>query len=495
MRMAPTRPIRPTLALAWVLSACSGPRETLSPPPTGAAVNAGPALVVYIVVDQLPVRLLERLEPHFTGGLAALTQGSGYRATGEYRHAVTNTCPGHATLATGASPAVHGIVSNNWPDPAGRDVYCGAIALLRADTVADRVASAGGSVVSLSLKDRGVVFLGGRSPRALVTYDKTRGVFEGASWATTDLTVVRARPWTPANPEALAQLGIDDDPREGGVDRRTFPHDVSAPGAFPYSAYVGDALVEAAIAGVEAEGLGKGNVTDLLTVSFSNTDYVGHVYGTESWEAADALLGVDRALGTLFAHLDRSVGAGRWSAVLTSDHGSAAIDARRVSYDTVREAGRAVLQARGIGGDLVDGDPVVQLPDGMTDTVRGALAAEVAHAMAAVDGVTGAWAWKKGIPDDAPHADAIRASYYPGRSGDIFVLVDEATVFAPTGTDHGTPWAHDRFVPVLALGAGVPAGRADEPVDMRRIAPTIAALAGVPPPAEATEPALFATGK
>lgn len=478
--------------LAPVAAGC-GARESADPveAPPVARPATRPALVVLVVVDQLPVRLLERTAPVFTGGLARLTGPEAFRATARYHHAATNTCPGHATLSTGADPAVHGVVTNLW-FAEGEPVYCAQLELLKAQPLADRVIEAGGRVVSVSHKDRGALLLAGARGLA-VWYDRDAGTFAGADWARVDLAPLRSTPWEPAIPSHYALHAADDQPFEASPDgRTTFPHDIGDPRGFLYSAPAGAALVDVALAAVEAEGLGADGTPDLLTVSFSNTDYVGHAYTAESWEAMDALVGVDRALGRLFDALDARIGAGRWAVALTSDHGVAPADATRLHPRTVREAADAALAALGLEGTTRFGEPFLALPPSIPPDRRDEAARAVARAAAAVPGVAGAWAWRQdGIPD-GPHAEGVRASLHPEHANDVYLLLDEGTMFghgdAPTGAGHGTPYPYDAHVPFLLAGAGVRPGAASDLVDVRAVAPTLAALLGVEPPVHAALP-------
>lgn len=493
--------IRATLAivLLWTASSgCAGKQAPQAAEPSEAEVaersDGAGRLVVYVVVDQLPVALLERARPALSGGLARLLGPDAYTATARYSHAATLTCPGHATLSTGAPPSVHGIVSNEWLGPDG-PVYCGDLDLLLAEPLAHRVVAAGGRVVALSHKDRGAVMLGGRDA-TVVHYDGKGGGFTGAGWAAIDLAPWLSAPWEPRDAALYASLGDDDRPEEAGCDgRATFPHEVSDPRRFPCSAAAGEALVEVALAGLQAERLGRGDAVDLLTLSFSNTDYVGHAYTSESWEALDALLVVDEALGTLFDRLDQEL-PGRWSAVLTSDHGAAPSGGPRVDPVALKAAADSALRAIGLEGSVRFSDPDVHLPELPADRREEASRA-LADAITALDGISAAWPWRLegGLPDDAPHADAIRHAVHPDRSGDIYVVLDEQALYLyrgdGRGTSHGTPHAYDQQVPLMLLGAGVRPGRAADDVDVRRVAPTVARLAGVEPPAQADQPPLL----
>ena len=187
-----------------------------------AVVEAPPTLVVLVVVDQLPVRLLDRARPLLVGGLAQLANGDGsFRAVARYPYATTTTCPGHATIATGAAPSVHGIVGNEWYLGAEqRTVYCGDPVWLRVGGIGDQVIGAGGQVAAVSIKDRAALMLGGRQPTAAAWIDKTTGRFT-APLDTLDLAPYLAQAWTALDPNHITSDetdSIDDAPVEVASD-------------------------------------------------------------------------------------------------------------------------------------------------------------------------------------------------------------------------------------------------------------------------------------
>jgi predicted AlkP superfamily pyrophosphatase or phosphodiesterase len=456
------------------------------------AAPARPALVVEIVVDQLPERLLDTDRRWFApdGGFTRLLGDHAFVAIGHHAHAVTSTCPGHATLSTGASPAVHGIPANRWYI-AGKSVYCadpdgdgtpdpGA---LRAEPLADRVIAAGGRVASVGLKDRAPVLLGGRHPTVVSWFDRETGAFVGAPWAAAvhpDLT----QTWTPLRPADYARIVPDDQPFESTRRGRTFAHapptDVDDWLRRPAA---GSALTDVAIAAVDQLSLGTGDQPDLLAVAYSEVDYVGHTWTVESWEAMDDLLRLDGDLGRLFAHLDEVL-PGKWAVILSSDHGAIPGSGPRIDPKPVVTAAEDAMHAAGLPGELVFDEPMFWLPEGGDLAVRSAAARAVAATFAASPHIAGAWAWVDGTPPNP----AIAISYDRERSGDGYVLVDAGVQWLwgdGTGTEHGTPYPFDQDVPFLLWGAGVRPGVATDPVDTREFAPTAGALLAVGPPAQA----------
>lgn len=455
-----------------------------------------PSLVVLLVVDQLPVSLFDRVSPHFTGGFARLQAEGSWVGTARYAHASAMTCPGHATLSTGSSPVTHGIVGNDWFE-AGEARYCGDIENLRADTLADRIHAAGGTVAALSLKDRAALMLGGRSPDLSVWYTKKSGWWRDGSpeWLPPKAAIdqVLSTPWEPRQPELYATWFPDEQSFEERVEPWTesFPHTapgVERPALLLLLPGAGGLLADAAIAALDHLDLGADAVPDLLAVSWSQTDYIGHAFTPKSWETADALLTLDQDLGRLFDALDAQVGAGKWTVALSSDHGACDGDGPRLSNALVEKVAKEAANGAGLAGDVPFLDNHLFLPAG-DEAVRAAAARAVAAAVAKLDGVTGAWAWRLDpMPADVPERERIERSLHAERAGDVFVLTGPQVVLdfdgLNRGTTHSQPWEHDTVVPLLMRGPGIPAVRGAQS-DPRAIAPTLAAVAGVELPKNA----------
>lgn len=509
------------LGFVVALGACGTARVRPADPSSSPHALAAPApLVVVVVVDQLPVRLYDRVKPWFVGGMARFTGPDAFQAVGRYPYARTLTCPGHATLSTGAAPATSGIPANAWSED-GRMVYCADATFLRAEPLADVVHAQGGKVASMSIKDRAAVMMGGHAADATVWMDLKALRFTGgtdvssvatiaALDAAVPLATYAAQPWNALRPDLYVTQFPDAQPFElgpGGIGQ-TFPHPAAtgtaADGtpvvtaqAFRAEPSSGDALADAALVAVEALSLGADATPDLLAVSFSDTDYIGHAFTPDSWEAMDGLLRLDQALGRLFDGLDQKVGAGRWTVVLTSDHGCAGGTGTRIRPVDVESRANGALAAAGFEGKVEVEDGAIFLPASAKVDEATRLKAEgaVISAVQTLSGVVGAYAWGEpgGVPDSAPDAVAIRLSYAPGRSGDVLVVPAEGAMFdSPehdgTGTGHGTPYGYDTRVPLVAWGVGIRPGAVGADVDTRRVAPTLAALLGVPAPAQATLP-------
>jgi len=538
-------------------------------PPTGnghpgaaAAGDAAPAapqplrLVVLIVIDQLPSWSFDRALPVLTGGLARITRDGVFWPRAHYPYGITYTATGHAALATGAPPAVTRLLGNSWyrrdggrdrsavDDPDAPVLAIGGAPTeplggvspvqLAVDGIADalRREHPDAHSVAIGLKDRGAVFALGKHPDLAIWYEPALAAMTTSRWYTdeppawlTGLAVdhpIRPRldrDWRPGDPDLLARVtgNPDDAAGEGGANGlgRTFPHPLVGPEAAeamvetPLGTEVTMETVMAAIAG---EHLGEDDVADLLAVTFSGHDYAGHLWGQESWERLDLLIGIDRALGEFLDGLDRTVGRGRWAVVLAADHGAAHLveqtRARGESAFRVRTsqvigaADRAAAAALGKKGPwavactastIYFAPGFAALPAADRDR---ALDAAVA-AVAAVPGV-GEAARSDRLAGGCERRHGAEAaacwSLVPDLSGEIYVQPAPGSVLAAdwytAGTSHGSDNPDDTDVPIAVLAPGLAPRRSTEMISPLRVAPTLARLLGVAPPPAAHEPPL-----
>ena len=489
------------------------------------AAGERPRLVVLVVIDQLPAWAFAAKQPHLTGGIArAVREGVWY--TGEYPSAATVTAAGHATLGTGASPRDTGILANDWwRRDVGRELAvvddgAGGITTreLRVPGIADVlvVASPSSRAVGVALKPRAALLPLGQKAGLAFWYDPERlgWTSQGARPRWLD-ELERRHPikprlgytWTPRDAQRLARLtGLGDDlPGELAMHRLgpTFPHvlgTADAPNKAIAATPLGNEIVlEAALAALDGESLGRDAVPDFLSVSFSAHDYIGHAWGHESWEAWDALERLDQSIAILFDELDRRVGRGHWSVIVTSDHGAAPLPERtgkggRKTYADIEaraeEAARGVLGA----GDWVAAVryPSIYLAQ-MSDAQRARAIDAIVASLRALPWLSDVERRDKRVGDcSAMRGNAARWCWAldPATSGDIVFapapgfVVHEAD--EPIATHHGSLYAYDYQVPVLVMGPGFRGGhRVDAPVSMLRVTPTLAAWLGVPPPSAA----------
>jgi predicted AlkP superfamily pyrophosphatase or phosphodiesterase len=534
-----------SLVLAVFLSAVASP---LAAP---AAPRRTPRLVVILVVDQLRADYVEKFGQHWTGGLRRLVDESAWFRDAAYSYMTTVTCVGHTTIVTGSLPRTHGIVGNDLfdrevfkpancvADPDTRLISYGepvkgtatSTKNMRVPTLADELRAQLGiapRIVSLSLKDYTATTMAGRRADAVVWMSlSARTLMTSSAFAAAPVPFVASfikghpieadfgKTWTRLLPES-AYLYADD--AEGELARatwtRTFPHVLKGgtdkPDADFYALWdespFSDAyLGQMAEASLDAFKLGQGLGTDYLAVSFSALDLVGHDFGPRSHEVQDVLARLDRTLGSLLAHLDRSVGPGNYVLAVTGDHGVSPVPEQMAALglnggrvvvpeltaridkalDPFLGPGRKVLRTS--YEDLFFGRGVYDKLRANPDAMRAAL--EAARSMPGIARVFSAdeLASAHGTSDDEIENAAL-GNFFPARSGDFIVIARPYFQFASsaatnTGTTHGSPYWYDRHVPVFLMGPGIEKGQYLTPASPMDIAPTLAFLCGITLPA------------
>ncbi|MDP1571323.1 MAG: alkaline phosphatase family protein [Vicinamibacterales bacterium] len=540
-------PLRLILALAAVmlLPACR-------PPAPAPAAPAPPALVVILTVDQLKADYLSRFDGQWRHGMRRLLEHGAVFADTRFPYLNTVTCAGHATIATGSVPATHGVILNAWyRRTLGRQASCthdetvttvpydGApegerhsAAMLQVPTIGDRLRdrTPGSRVVTLSLKPRSAIMLGGHQPTAVTWFGSGRGWATSSAFA--DAPVPEVAAWVAAHPVDRFRtetwersLGPGDYamPDDGAGERALpgwtaeFPHPLAgAPGTpedqfyelWQASPYADEYLGAMAAGLVESMGLGRQDTPDYLGVSFSSLDLIGHNFGPDSQEVQDALVRLDRTLGTLFNDLDRLVGPDRWVVALSSDHGVSPVpEARRLAG---LDAGRIPTRVVGAAVDaalatVLGPGPHVARVDYtevyLTDETRARLTASpdapdaitaALEAIRQIPGIEAAFESRTiaGARQDAdPLVRAAAHSHHPGQSGDLVAIprpywffVTGPTAESGSAATHGTHHDYDVAVPLIFMGAPFAPGRYDEPASPADLAPTLAATIDLPMP-------------
>ncbi len=553
--MKPFRPLLPFFCLALLAPAAS------------AAESPPPKLAVVIAVDQLRADYLVRFRPYFgAGGFNRLLDGGTDFTNARYRHAFTVTAPGHAQILSGAFARDHSIIGNEWLD---RDSWeqinsvedrdsplvginpgeLGAAAALnpaktgrspknlRTTTVGDalkKLHGANSKVFSASNKDRSAILLGGH--HADGAYWDEAGKFvtsrhyraELPAWVAAFNAEKRAqshfgRVWERLLAPAIYEKvqGPDDVPGEtvSFGFTRTFPKKVDG-GSTQISAAYFDAYENSPFStedlgafvqrAIVEEKLGQHAATDLLAISFSQIDTIGHSYGPDSHEVMDSMLRLDRVLAALFDTLDREVGLARCVIVLTADHG----------VSPLPEVAPGKPPGRVKGGELdtactrVLDNAFGPLPPGELWFTRdnfsyhlrpSALAAKEISASAAARVLQIALRLHPAVAEVYTRAELLaatpegesslamtRRSYHADRGRDVlFILKPYHFISRAMGTTHGLPYDYDTHVPIVWFGAGVPQSVRSEAAGVDDIAPTLSALLGVPAPPHAKGRRLF----
>jgi len=529
-----------------------------------AASPRAPRLVLQITVDQLrgdlPGRFLAGMGE---GGFRYLLDNGVVFLDAHHAHSNTETIVGHTTLATGAHPAAHGLVGNIWFDRVeGRMVYniedaryplltAGADVDQKTEidptqraarsegrspsnilvtTFSDELAihTAGKSkIFAVSVKDRGAVSLAGHAGKAF-WFSKAAGEFVTSSfyfdaypdWVTAFNAKQPAQRFADTSWELMHEPSTylfgdqDDQPWETalGAFGRVFPHPYGPGDDKYFTTYLtlspaGDELtLDFAKALIENEEIGSDAVTDFLSVSFSSTDYVGHIFGPSSLEAEDNIRRLDRTLAELLAFVDDKVGLANTLVVLSADHGGPepppqlrefGLEADYVDPDSWdKEAGIASLKARfGIGEELIQAffPPYVYLNRAEISShgldpavVEKAVAEEMMKFKGVSLAISSTALMQGGIPD-TPLTRSILHSHNPRRSGDVFVVFEPNWFIndfdgLEVAATHGSPWRYDTFVPVIFAGMGLESRRVTRRIHTVDVATTLSAFVGTKRP-------------
>ncbi len=548
------RPLYLTLAFALTLG-------------TSAAEPAPPKLAVVIAVDQMRADYLMRFRPYFVeGGFKRLLEGGANFQNAHYRHAITLTAPGHAQILSGAFSRDHSIIANEWLDRDSWEMInsvedrasplvginpgeLGPAAALapaptgrspknfRTTTVGDELKELHGAkskVISVSNKDRSAILLGGHKADGAYWDELGRFVTsryyrpELPAWVLAFNAEKRAeaafgKTWDRLlDPAIYDKVQGPDDVQGETVNygfTRTFPKrmDGGAPTIAPkfFDAYDNSpsttvALGEFAQRALVEEKLGQHEATDLLAVSFSQIDAIGHSYGPDSHELMDSMLRLDRVLAALLDRIDREVGLKNCVVVLTADHGVSPMPELAPGHPPGRVKG-ADLDAVGIRaldtayGALPAGDTWLVRDNAAYHLRPAALAAKKisAHdaalvlqkAFRALPSVAEAYTRDEllAAPPEGDNVLAMtRRSYNESRGRDLVLVLKPYHFLArATGSTHGSPYDYDTHVPLLWFGAGVPKSIHTENVGVDDIAPTLSALLGIPAPPDAHGRRLF----
>jgi predicted AlkP superfamily pyrophosphatase or phosphodiesterase len=492
-----------------------------------------PKLVVIIVIDQFRYDYLVRFRPEFVArGFKLLLDGGANFVNCRYNYASTVTGPGHATLLTGAYPAAHGIIENEWFDPSTRHaVYCVADPNTRlvtdstgptrtagfspwrliGTTLGDELRAATNfqsKVISISLKDRAAILMGGHDATAAYWYDFGSGRFVTSTYYESALPT-----WVDEfNKQVPAKGYCGDDwhalPETPGVTGKTFnqfraQHNEPCPDKrfldwLSETPFMNEIELAFARAAIKNEHLGQGAETDMLTISLSVNDSIGHAHGPYSPEVADTTLRTDRDLARLFADLDKTVGLDNVWIALSADHGVAPTPAfiekhhlgpGKAPSGVIRKAvEEALTKTFGLGPWIEGRDEFYLYLNKETLKKRGvseSQAEEVAaQAAATVPDVAAAFTRTElftGRVPRSPLAPTVSNSFNAERSGDVFVVLKPYAVPVANAneTTHGSPWSYDAQVPLVIWGSAFKPGVYSHPCQPVDLTPTLAAQLGL----------------
>lgn len=541
---------------------------------TQPAVQKRPRLVLLIVVDQFRYDYLERFGDLFgPNGLRRLMRDGASWTQSNYDHMPTYTAPGHGTMMTGAYPAESGIIGNEWLDRAtGKRITsvsddsvkllggnpndpASSPSRLMASTVGDELRLATNDrakVIGISVKDRSAILPAGRHANAAYWFSWITGTMVSSTYYFNQLPAWvtnfnAAKPadkyfgakWERVLPEdEYIKRAGPDNPKWEDVsnawtpDTNTFPHTITGglttPGqkfytALDYSPFTNDILVSFAKEAIVNEQLGQDDDTDVLTVSLSANDYVGHRFGPYSQEVMDVTVRTDRNIATLLDFVESRVGLSNTLVAFTADHGVSPIPEHaaalglgggRIPFATVMGKIQAAISARyNMQGKTPDpsADYLLQFQEAGTwrqwfinnniyfnyealkrdgvdveefsqVVVRAALSVPgIARCFSRLQLLRGATSVTDPIERRALHG------FYPARSGDVVMVAEPYKYIAETITaTHGSPYSYDTHVPTIIMGQGVNGGRYLEAATPADIAPTLSALLRITAPSNST---------
>lgn len=505
-------------------------------PVSPKAINR-PRLVVGMVVDQMRWDYLYRYANRYgDGGFKRLLREGFSCENTLINYTPTVTACGHTCVYTGSVPAVHGIAGNSWYSrELRRGMYCAEDTSvttvgstseagkmsprnMQVTTIGDELRLASNfksKVVGIAIKDRGAILPAGHSATAAYWYDGSTGNWVSSSyymdnlpdWAV-DFNSMKwparylSHAWTTLYPVNTYALSTEDNkPYEGPFkagQAPVFPHDPGGEKGNPFksisSTPFGNTMtLEFAKKALEAYQLGKGPVTDMLAISLSSTDYIGHQFGPNSIEAEDTYLRLDKDLAAFFTYLDKTVGKGQYLFFITADHGVAHVPGFMQENKLpggswsdgkmVNDINQLVKEKMGIAKVILAQDNYQLYLDHDAIEKAGKSEKEVSDVVIAAllkdPAISDAFRLKELMTTTLPEPmrTMLANGFNVKRSGDIqFILLPGYMEGGKTGTTHGVWYPYDAHIPLVWMGWGIQHGKSNRTMGMTDIAPTIAAM-------------------
>ncbi len=504
------------LALATLLSAAP------SAQPSAPEIR----LVLLVAVDQFRYDYLTRFRSSYTGGLRRLLSDGAVFTNANLEHYPTVTAIGHATMLTGATPSVSGIIGNDWfdretggtvtsvSDPLVKSVGSptGSAASPRrllVSTVGDEIKMASAvprtskdapRVYGISLKDRSAILTVGRGADGSFWWDTKTGSFVSSTYYYKDMPA-----WVSTFNERRAvdgNAGRTWTSLAPSIPLRMLPseRDTKLYDAVYASPFGNDLLLDFACELLTRESLGTRNATDVLSVSFSSNDSVGHTFGPDSPQVRDIAIRTDRTIGRLLEQVDQIVGLKHTIVAFTTDHGVAPVPelvkqrglpgGRMTTKELFEPLQQALTAAYGPGRWLMataGSSPYLnyELIDQLKldpAEVRRIAAAAVTKVPHVARVYTRDQLLRGEVPNDRIGSRVLRG-FNPQRSGDLEIILEPYWMRQATGTTHGTPYNYDAHIPLILMGRGIRAGEYSAHVALNDLAPTLATMVGVEIPA------------
>ncbi len=495
----------------------------------GAALPAAPKkpkLILAIVIDQFRFDYLTRFRSDYKGGLARLLDHGAVFTSAYYEHFPPVTAIGHSTILSGATPSISGIVGNEWLDrESGKEVTSvsddGAKILggktgdpaasprrLLVSTVSDQLKMANNNQtksIGISIKDRSAILPVGRMANGAFWFDPACGNFVSSNYYFDAMPAWAAKYNSDRKVDKfLGKVWLPFDAKPGAAAYTVLP---TQPGKEFYDAlertpYGNEIIEQFAEAALEGEQLGRGPAIDLLSVSFSSNDRIGHTLGPDDPQIRDIAVQTDRLIGQLIHFAESKAGAGNVLVILTADHGVSpvpAVSAQRhlsagfIKPDTIATTLQSALTAKYGAGDWIQmkkGYEIIYLNHGLIASkilneadVQNTAAAALRTIPHIARVYTRSQLLRGELLDDVID-QRIRRGFHVARSADLFVVLDPFYLIqnTATGTSHISPYNYDTHVPVIFLGPGIKPGRYNAKIAVNDIAPTLANLLDIEAP-------------
>jgi predicted AlkP superfamily pyrophosphatase or phosphodiesterase len=503
----------------------ASPVKRATPVASSPSATAKPKLVVLIVADQFRADYLTRFASEYNAGLKRLLNTGAVFTNAHQDHFPTVTAVGHSVTMTGAIPAISGIISNEWYDRVsaslvtsvsdGGETLLGSVGgtdggasprRLLVSTVGDQLKMNGGApakVVGISMKDRAAILPAGHMADGAYWFDHNSGHFVSSTYYFKSLP-----DWV----EAFNAKKVPDS-YAGKVwtvtgTGKPLSMLASEPGRTLYdgiynSAFGNDLLETFAEAAIDGEKLGQNGGTDILTMSFSSNDAVGHRVGPDSPEAHDICLRTDKAIGAFLNAVDKKIGLANTLVVFTADHGVSPVpEVNQQRHMPGGRLGKTLSQAldKGLTDKYGPGhwvlanlEEFVYLDRALIESKKLKLedvqdtAAKALLAVPHIDRVFTSEDLRHGRYNQDPIALRVAKGFNERRGGDLYVIFESYWLAGSgtSGTSHGMPFNYDSHVPLVFMGPGVKPGRYHSIAAVYNIAPTLATMLEIEPPSGA----------
>ena len=544
--MSPMKQSISLFVLAFLVISCKAQNESLNNHSASKSQSLErPKLVVGIVVDQMRYDYLTRFYSKYGEGGFKRMMNEGYNCKNtHYNYVPTYTAPGHASIFSGTTPKYHGIIGNDWYDKeAKKSVYC------TSDETVEGVGVTGypgkmspqqmktttftdenrlftemeGKTIGIALKDRGAILPAGHTANAAYWFEgHAEGKWISSTYYMNDLPQwvqdfnskehidSYLQTWnTLVDINLYTESGIDSNDFEGGFRGKEiadFPYDLKElkdqNGGYDIlkvTPFGNTMTADFAIEAIQQEQLGKDATTDVLTVSFSSTDYIGHNFGVNSKEIEDTYIRLDKDLERFLNALDANVGQGNYTVFLTADHAAidvpAYLESVRIPAGLFDSRGFRDYVSKFANSEFGVDDLVENISNNQIflnreriksqnlnlQEVQQSIVDEIIGYNYIDKAYTGASMTQTYFSEGIEHL--IQNGYSQKRSGDVIFVFDPTVIsYSKTGSTHGSSYQYDTHVPLLFYGKGIKHGSTFQKTDITDIAPTITALLDINAP-------------